>query len=589
MKTTLKLGALLLCLICLALALASCARTETDPESGLILSLDKTTETYTVVGCTESTTEIKIPDKFNGVRITSIGERAFMGNERLTSITIPSTVESIGGVAFDSCTELKTVIFEGFDESSALTELPSGVFNKCGKLASVDIPDSVKVIGYRAFSECSLLEELSLPYNLTTIMNFAFADCAKLQNVEMNTRGGFSVYSNAFADCPSLTTLATPETYTDADKAQVFHYDPATKLLTGENGTKLIKYLDPHGEAEYTIPLTITEIEDGAFMSQKALTAIRVAEGHTVFGATADGVLYRGDTLIAYPVGKADELYVIPESIKRLGEFTFAGNEYLKQIDMSSADVVEIGIAAFKNCKKLTTLMSAPTSVISVGVDAFVGCDNLTVYRIEDTKAEYRIKNRVLLSKDGSKIVSYPANVTLSSYEIPAEITDIVPGAFAYNASLESFAVSAENRKFVADSGVLFAIDEAGNKTALVAYPVKKTAAELVAPETLTSVYAYAFAHNASIQRVELPASVVKLDKELFVDCTALTELTVLTRDELSIEVNALAGCSALKTVNFGGNVATWEAITSNAKLGSGNTVLKDPGQVTVNCEYKAP
>ncbi len=588
MKKTLKFGALAIGLVCLVLTLASCAKTETDPESGLILSLDESTQTYTVVGCTDAVSTVEIPDKYNGIRITAIGDGAFKDNTKLTSITIPSTIESIGGVAFHGCSELKTVIFDEFDAGSRLTELPSGVFNKCAKLETVDIPDSVRTIGYRAFSDCSLLDNVSLPHNLKEIMNYAFAGCANLESIDMTTHGGFSVYANAFASCPSLTSLATPETYTDADREQIFHYDPSTKLLTGENGTKLIKYLDPKGEAEYTIPLTIHEIEDGAFMSQKALTAIHVAEGHTVF-SDEGGVLYKGNTLFAYPVGKSDTDYVISNHTEAIGEFAFAGNEYIQRIDLSRATVTEIGISAFKNCKKLTSLAFAPNISTAVGLDAFVGCDNLTVYRIPVEKAEYLITNRVLLSKDGTKLVSYPANSTVTSYEIPAGITEIVPGAFAYNSSIEEFTISPDNTKFAPENGVLYAIDDAGKKTALVAYPIKKADKEYVAPDSLTAVYAYAFARNAAIEKVTLPAGVVKLDKGLFVDCFALTELTVLTRDELSIEVNALAGCTSLTTVNFGGNAATWDVITSNAKLGSGNTVLKIPGKVTVNCDFKKP
>ncbi len=588
MKKTLKFGALAVGLVCLVLTLASCAKTETDPESGLILSLDKNTETYTVVGCAETVTEVEIPDKYNGIRITAIGDGAFSGNQRLTTVTIPSTVELIGGVAFNGCSELNTVNFEGFDTGSALTELPASVFNKCSKLEHIEIPDSVRVIGYRAFSDCSMLEELSLPHELTAIMNYAFAGCTKLETVEMNTSGGFKVYANAFAGCPSLTSLATPETYTDADREQVYEYDPATKLLTGAGGTKLIKYLDPDGESEYTIPLTILEIEDGAFMSQKGLTAIHAAEGHSVFG-DENGVLYRGDTLFAYPVGRTDTDYTVPAHTKAIGEFAFAGNGHIQRIDLARSSVTDIGISAFKNCRRLTTLTFAPAVSISVGVEAFVGCDDLTVYRIPDEKSEYLIVNRVLRSSDGTKIVSYPANSTITSFEIPAEITEIVPGAFAYNSSIEEFTVSPDNTAFAPEEGVLYAIDGAGKKTALVAYPVRKTDAEYIAPESLTAVYAYAFARNVSIRSVTLPSGVVKLDKSLFVDCASLTELTVLTRVELSIEANALAGCASLKTVNFGGNAATWDVITSNAKLGSGNTILKAPDRVTVNCEYKKP
>ena len=51
----------------------------------------------TITDCNEAAAgELIIPDEIEGLPVTSIGDRAFWGCYRLTSITIPDSVTSIG-------------------------------------------------------------------------------------------------------------------------------------------------------------------------------------------------------------------------------------------------------------------------------------------------------------------------------------------------------------------------------------------------------------------------------------------------------------------------------------------------------------
>ena len=82
--------------------------------------------------------------------VTSIGESAF-NNSKLTTITIPNSVTSIGDQAFQYCTYLKDVTIGNRVES-----IGRAAFNNCSSLRSIIIPQSVKYIYNYAFVGASL-------------------------------------------------------------------------------------------------------------------------------------------------------------------------------------------------------------------------------------------------------------------------------------------------------------------------------------------------------------------------------------------------------------------------------------------------
>lgn len=104
--------------------------------------------------------------------LTHIRKRAFK-ESRVTSITIPNSVKSIGEEAFAYCLSLVSVTFE---ENSQLTSIGENAFSCCTHLASITIPDGVTSIGSGAFLHCDSLTSVTIPSSVTSIGSLTFAD-----------------------------------------------------------------------------------------------------------------------------------------------------------------------------------------------------------------------------------------------------------------------------------------------------------------------------------------------------------------------------------------------------------------------------
>ncbi len=89
------------------------------------------------------------------LRVTAVGQEAFMGNRALLRVELPSSIKSLGEGAFCYCRGLLDVnIPEG------ITEIPSTCFAQCVALDTIILPNSVKTLGKMAFYYCVGVKEM---------------------------------------------------------------------------------------------------------------------------------------------------------------------------------------------------------------------------------------------------------------------------------------------------------------------------------------------------------------------------------------------------------------------------------------------
>lgn len=102
---------------------------------------------------------IVVPEKVNAsdgmeYPVTAFAANAFKECKGLKSISIPSSVTSLGNCCFDGCSSLT-----GITIPSSVTSLGESCFAGCSGLTSISIPYSVASLGPNCFNSCSNLEK----------------------------------------------------------------------------------------------------------------------------------------------------------------------------------------------------------------------------------------------------------------------------------------------------------------------------------------------------------------------------------------------------------------------------------------------
>lgn len=125
-----------------------------------------------------------------------------------------------------------------------------------------------------------------------------------------------------------------------------------------------------------TIPNSVTNIGWDIFNDCKNLNSITASKQNSAY-SSVNGVLFNHDqtTLIRYPRGKAGS-YTIPDSVTTIDDCAFFKCTRLTSVKIPD-HVKIIGPYAFNRCTGLTSV-TIPNRVTSIDLYAFYGCKGLT-------------------------------------------------------------------------------------------------------------------------------------------------------------------------------------------------------------------
>jgi len=267
-----------------------------------------------ITGYTGRQQAITIPAKIQGYPVKEIRNEAFSleryivrippyfeerilvekrTNTRLTSVTLPTSLVTIGKGAFYEQSSLTSI-----NIPASVTSIGDYAFSGCSSLAAINIPASVTSIGDYAFSGCSSLAAVNIPASVTSIGDEAFFECSKLATVNFS-EGLVKIGGSAFSGCNALKTIKLPNSLTELGN-DVFTGSGLTAVTLGTgltyipsgafSSTSIITIVIPEGVTgilgyafsnctaltSVTLPSTLVEIRAQAFSGCSALTTITV-------------------------------------------------------------------------------------------------------------------------------------------------------------------------------------------------------------------------------------------------------------------------------------------------------------------------
>lgn len=184
-------------------------------------------------GKDKNISDLVIPEKIDGVTIDTIGVHAFYNND-FNSITIPTTVTSIEGGAFNSA-KSTNIMYQGTLENWLSIDMGSNVFNN----------DNLYIGGTK-------LNDITIPSSVTSIKNNAF----------------YGINANKFVVHGNVNSIGK-NAFAGGTNTKIYYTDDLAKWLEIEKGQtvagkKYDLFIDDVKLDDLVIPASVKELKDNA-------------------------------------------------------------------------------------------------------------------------------------------------------------------------------------------------------------------------------------------------------------------------------------------------------------------------------------
>jgi len=314
--------------------------------------------------------EVCIPSKVSNseqeYNVVSIGDDAFQSCSGLASIEIPSGLLTIGDYAFANCSGLTSI-----EIPNSVTSIAEYAFWGCTGLTSVRIPGDVTSIGLAAFSATlitSITVERSEPFNLTD--NICDSQNATLY-VPYGTRDAYIAagWTTDFFK-GGVVEMPAPAAIGDQFTAAVSCGDGTADLTFTVTNTSPLEVEVSQGDAviegELVIPATVTH--DG---TDFAVTAVKY-EGFVKWSDTPYSIVLPEGLTTIWDRGFSSSnvtAVTLPSTLTDIYQGAFMNCVSLADITLPDG-LTKIALATFQNTPALKSI-NIPASVKSIEHSAF--------------------------------------------------------------------------------------------------------------------------------------------------------------------------------------------------------------------------
>ena len=470
--------------------------------------------------------DVSIPSTIYGYKVTKIGSDAFANNDSIKTVTVPSGVTTIDMGAFESCDNLTKIALP-----DTVTYIDTYAFAYSEKLSDISIPNDVEYVGECAFEETKWLANQSKGIVYVGKVAYTYKGTLLL-NTKLSIKDGTRyIAPGAFSSQDKIVDVTLPESLKGIGSNAFFYCDNLTSIDIPDGVERIeseaFKYCEKL--VNITIPESVSYIGLEAFNETKWLD--RQANGMVYAGNNA--YMYKGvmpkNTSITLKEGtkciSGGAFYneenlvgiVMPSSLIAIGEEAFSGCTNLKSVSFGE-NVEEIGGGAFEECTSLESI-TIPEKVKEISDYCFSECtalksvefpNNLEVisggaFRCCASLEDVKIPDSVTTLNDD--VFWYCEN--LKNISIGSKLRHIEYGTIYDCPALEKITVSADNKYFSSEDGVMFN----KGKTQIIVYPENKKDAEYTVPDTVTILgyndYTdYNYINNPNLKTIVIPKSV---------------------------------------------------------------------------------
>lgn len=303
------------------------------------------------------------------------------------SYTVPTSVTTIGEYCFTKSSLHTVVLNEG------LQEIESSAFEYSKGLSSVNFPSSLTTIGIMAFENCNL-SSISLS-SVSKIDLLSFAYNPNFTRVSFGKQVS-DVDDAAFNGCKQLKAF-------DVDEGNPY-YSAEDGILFNKEHTILYKYPVAKSNTSYSIPEEMKIVGDNAFNGCLNLENVSIGASVEEIGSSAfsgSRCKYIKMTsnsniskigMLAFSDCDSLRSLIIPNAVNEIPLLCAAYCDKLEYVKLPN-DITTINMSAFNRCKNLNTFESYIEAIGGVEVEdnAFTAISDTCLWIVpKGTAASYK-------------------------------------------------------------------------------------------------------------------------------------------------------------------------------------------------------